>query len=115
MVKLGTMFANHCVSVLSSSTAPVSLSWTATDELTESRTCSGPAAIVQSGGIHPVAAMPAKFLDTAGVAAVGSPGPTTGAEEAAIAATSSFFLVESLAMVASFFGSLALGARSLSA
>jgi hypothetical protein len=59
--------------------------------------------------------MPAKLLDGDGAAPGGIPGPAASAAGAAIIATSSFFLVESFAMMAVFFGSLALGACSLSA
>src|SRR5215510_7413997 len=49
----------------------------ATDELTDTSTCCGPAAIVQSGGIQPVAAMPAKLAAPLGAAAGSRPASGT--------------------------------------
>src|SRR5437879_2205028 len=69
--------------------------------------------MVQSGGIQPVADMPAKFVDAVGAEVGSSPGPSaTGA--AAIAANS-LFLAVSLASVATGFASLAFGAASFRA
>ena len=48
---------------------------TATDELTDNSTWLGPVAIVQSGGIQPVAVMPAKFVEPAGAAAGATAAP----------------------------------------
>src|SRR5437773_12213104 len=85
----------------------------ASDELTASSTCSGPIAIVQSGGIQPVAVMPAKLADAAGAAVGARPGASAAAISP-VAATSSLVLV-SLARTASFAGIRAFGASALSA
>ena len=69
--------------------------------------------MVQSGGIHPVAAIPAKFVEMVGAEAGSSPGPSATATAAIVA--SSLFLPVSFASVAAGFGSLAFGAASFSA
>src|SRR5262245_26901581 len=61
-------FENHCVRVRWRTTAPPTLLWIATLELTDNMTCDGPVAIVQSGGIQPVEAMPAKLVEAVGAA-----------------------------------------------
>src|SRR5689334_8724857 len=82
-------FENHCVRVRCRTTAPPALLWIATLELTESMTCEGPTAIVQSGGIQPVAAMPAKLVDADG-AADGSSDASIAARATPVPDTSDF-------------------------
>src|SRR5215510_5946968 len=82
-------FENHCVSVRWRTTAPPTLLWIATLELTDNMTCEGPVAIVQSGGIQPVAAMPAKLVDAVG-AADGSSDVSIAARATPVPETSDF-------------------------
>src|SRR5215831_918668 len=60
---------NQTVSVRCRRGAPPDLAYIATVEFTDKTTWLGPVAMVQSGGIHPVAAIPAKFVVGLGVAA----------------------------------------------
>jgi hypothetical protein len=84
------------------------------DEFTDSSTCCGPTAIVQSGGNQPVVGMPAKLVDPLGAATGSSPG-SSAAVAIARALSSSLFRGVSLLVSAVTLRNLAFGAASLRA